>query len=43
MDLYAALDVSLETTTVGVVDREGAIVLEAISASDPDILADCLI
>jgi transposase len=42
MDLYAALDVSLETTTVCVVDREGAIVMEAISASDPDILADRL-
>jgi transposase len=42
MELYPALDVSLETTTVCVVDREGAIVLEGISASDPDILADCL-
>ncbi len=42
MDLYAAFDVSLETTTVCVVDSEGAIVLESISASDPDILADRL-
>ena len=42
MELYPALDVSLETTTVCVVDREGAIVFETISASDPDILADCL-
>jgi transposase len=43
MDLYAALDVELETTTVCVVDREGAIVMETISASDPDILADRLV
>jgi len=42
MDLYAAPDLSLESTTICIVSRNGAIAIEAIVASDPNILADCL-
>ena len=42
MDLYAAPDLSLELTTICIVSRDGAIAIEAIVASDPNILADCL-
>ena len=39
MDLYAALDVSLEETAICVVDRDGAIVLEAKVASEAAAIA----
>lgn len=42
MDLYAALDVSLEETAICVVDRDGAIVLEAKVASEAAAIADRL-
>jgi transposase len=42
MDLYTALDISLETTTLCIVNRDGAVVLEAVVATDPDALADRL-
>ncbi len=40
--LYAALDVSLEKTTVCVMGRDGTIIQEAIVPSDPTALAACL-
>ena len=39
MDLYAALDVSLDETAICVVDRDGAIVLEAKVASEAAAIA----
>lgn len=39
MKYYAGLDVSLEETSVCVVDGEGAIVAEAKVASEPDVIA----
>ena len=42
MELYAALDVALEKTALCIVDRDGAVVLEANVASDPDALANWL-
>jgi transposase len=39
MELYAALDVSLETTAMCVVDRDGTIIFEAVVASNADALA----
>ena len=35
MELYAALDVSLEKTSVCVLDRDGRTVLETVVASEP--------
>jgi transposase len=40
--LYAALDVSLEKTTVCVMAGDGTIVREAVVPSDPAALASCL-
>ena len=40
--LYAGLDVSLELTSICVVDEEGRMVLEAKAASEPDAIADAL-
>ena len=40
--LYAALDVSLDKTTVCVMARDGTIIQEAIVPSDPTALAACL-
>lgn len=40
--LYAGLDVSLELTSICVVDEEGRMVLEVKVASDPDAIADAL-
>jgi hypothetical protein len=37
--LYAALDVSLESTPVFIVDREDAVVLKAAFGDDPDVAA----
>lgn len=42
MDTYAALDVSLETTTLCVLDRDGSVLLEAVVETDPDAIADRL-
>ena len=42
MELYAALDVSLEKTSVCMVDRDGRIVLETVTVSEPEALAICL-
>jgi transposase len=42
MILYAALDVALEKTALCIIDRDGAFVLEANVATDPDALADRL-
>jgi hypothetical protein len=42
MELYAALDVALEKTALCIVDRDGAVVLEANVASDPDAFANRL-
>jgi hypothetical protein len=39
MDVYAALDVSLDETAICVVDRDGAIVLEAKVASEAAAIA----
>ena len=38
MEFYAGLDVSLETTSVCVVDREGKVIREGKLASDPDAI-----
>ena len=43
LDLYAALDVSLDKAALCVVDRDGTIVLEAVVPSDPDAIADRLL
>jgi transposase len=43
MELYAALDVALEKTALCIVDRDGAVVLEANVASDPDAFANRLV
>ena len=40
--LYAALDVSLEKTTVCVMCHDGTIIQEAVVPSDPAALAACL-
>ena len=40
--LYAGLDVSLELTSICVVDEEGRVVLEAKVASEPDAIAAAL-
>jgi transposase len=42
MELYAALDVALEKTSVCILDRDGSIVLETVVASEPEALAVCL-
>lgn len=39
---YVGLDVSLELTSICVVDEEGRRVLETKAASDPDAIADAL-
>ena len=39
MDHYAGLDVSLELTSVCLVDQEGEVVREAKVASEPEALA----
>ena len=41
-DLYAGLDVSLEKTSVCVVDAEGRIMMEKTAPSDPSCIADLL-
>lgn len=40
--LYAGLDVSLEMTSICVVDAEGGMILEAKSVSDPVDIGDVL-
>ena len=40
--LYAGFDVSLETTTVCLMARDGTIIQEAVVPSDPTALATCL-
>ena len=40
--LFAALDVSLETTTVCIMSRDGTITKEAVVATEPDPIAICL-
>ncbi len=40
--LYAGLDVSLETTSICVIDAEGRIKLEAKAPSDPEAISDHL-
>ena len=40
--LYAALDVSLEKTTVCVMARDGTLIQEAVVPTDPTALAACL-
>ena len=40
--LYAALDVSLETTTVCIMARDGSLIQEAVVPSDPTALSACL-
>lgn len=42
MELYAALDVSLETTAICVVDEDGTIIVERTVASDPVAIAAIL-
>lgn len=42
MTYFAGLDVSLEETTICVVDETGRIVREARAASDPQVLSDAL-
>ena len=42
MELYAALDVSLQKTSVCVLDHDGQTVLETVVASEPAALAACL-
>ena len=42
MNLYVALDVSLEFTSVCVMDTEGELVLEREVASDPAAIAGLL-
>ena len=42
MELYAALDVSLETTSICIVDEDGKIVAESAVASDPASIAEAL-
>jgi transposase len=42
MTLYAALDVALEKTALCIIHSDGAVVLEANVATDPDALADRL-
>lgn len=39
MCLYAALDGSLESTSVCIIDREDAAVLKAVFGDDPDVVA----
>lgn len=42
MECYAGLDVSLELTSVCIMDREGKVVREAKVATDPGELGRCL-
>ena len=42
MDSFAGLDASLEKTHVCVLDREGAIIAEAMAASTPEAIAEAL-
>ena len=42
MDYFAGLDVSLEKTHICVLDRDGAVVHQAIAASSPDAIAAAL-
>ena len=39
---YAGLDVSLRETAVCVLNEQGSIIFEAMIATDPDLIADCL-
>jgi len=40
--LFAALDVSLETTTICIMSSDGTITKEAVVATEPDSIAICL-
>ncbi len=40
MDYFAGLDVSLEETSICIVDSEGRIVAERKVATDPQVIAD---
>jgi hypothetical protein len=40
--LFAALDVSLETTTICIMSFDGTITKEAVVATEPDSIAICL-
>ena len=40
--LFAALDVSLETTTICIMSLDGTIAKEAVVATEPDSIAICL-
>ena len=42
MTVYAALDVSMEKTTICVINAEGKTVLEASTSSDAEAIAMCL-
>lgn len=42
MEYFAGLDVSLEATHICVLDRDGAILLEAKTASSPEMIAETL-
>lgn len=42
MEYFAGLDVSLDTTHVCVLDRDGAVVLEAAAPSSPETIAAAL-
>ena len=43
MEYYAGLDVSLEATSVCVVDEEGTIICEMKVASDPEAIGEALV
>lgn len=43
MTAYAALDVSMEKTAICVIDADGNILLEAVTTSDPEAIARCLV
>jgi len=42
MTAYAALDVSMEKTSICVMDADGKMLLEAVTISDPEAIARCL-
>lgn len=42
MEHYAGIDVSVESSSLCVIDRDGAIVLERSVASDPEVIAEAL-
>jgi len=42
VDYFAGLDVALEETAIGIVDQDGAILLETTVATDPEAIADAL-